>query len=135
MAVTQAFTKTNLRVPPSDNDAEQALLGSIMLNPKGLLEIMDFLSERDFYTGRNQKIFKAMFRLNEKGQPVDLVSISSFLKENNLLEQAGGPSYLAELTSKVPSASNLKYYAELVRKKSALRSLIESAELISDLGY
>lgn len=135
MSAKQIITNTNLRTPPSDVNAEQALLGSILLNPKGLTEILDFLKAEDFYAGKHQKIFRAMATLNDKGEPIDLVSVSSILKENNLLEQIGGSAYLAELTSKVPSAANMKYYAEVVFKKSALRNLIDSADHISELGY
>jgi len=135
MAIKQTSVGYKLRVPPNDIEAEQALIGSIMLNPKSLAEVLDFLRSEDFFTGRNQKIFNAMSRLYEKGEPIDLVSVSSWLKENKQLEMAGGSGYLTELAARVPSASNVKYYAELVHKKSALRNLIDSAEKIFDLGY
>ncbi|MCX6713578.1 MAG: replicative DNA helicase [Candidatus Vogelbacteria bacterium] len=134
MAPKQPFTN-NLRIPPQDNDAEQAMLGSVMINPKGLIDVLDFLKPEDFYSNKHQKIFRAMILLNEKNEPVDLVSLSSKLKEENLLEAIGGSSYLAELTNKVPSATNLKHYAEMVYKKSSLRNLINSADQISNLGY
>jgi len=134
MATKQAFTN-NLRIPPQDNDAEQAMLGSVMINPKGLIDVLDFLKPEDFYSNKHQKIFRAMILLNEKNEPVDLISLSSKLKEENLLEAVGGSSYLTELTNKVPSATNLKHYAEMVYKKSSLRNLINSADQISNLGY
>ncbi len=134
MALKQPFTN-NLRVPPQDNDAEQALLGSVMINPKNLVDILDFLKPEDFYSMKHQRVFRAMVTLHEKSEPVDLVSLSSKLKEENLLETIGGSSYLTELTNKVPSASNLKHYAEMVYKKSSLRNLINSADQISNLGY
>nr|HPN89370.1 DnaB-like helicase N-terminal domain-containing protein [Candidatus Paceibacterota bacterium] len=135
MATKQTTVGYKLRVPPNDLEAEQALLGSVMLNPKGLAEVLDFLTPEDFFAGRNQKIFAAMAKLFEKGEPVDLISVSAWLKENKQLESAGGSAYVAELSARVPSASNLRYYADLVHRKSALRSLIEASEKISDLGY
>jgi len=124
-----------LRVPPNDQDAEQALLGSIMISPKSLGEIADFLRPEDFYSLRHGKIYQHILDLSESGQPVDLVSVSSKLKDNNQLDSVGGSSFIAELTAKVPSASNIKHYADLVYRKSALRNLISSADQISELGY
>lgn len=135
MPIKQAFANTQLRIPPNDVNAEQALLGSVMLNPKGLNEIMDFLRPEDFYSVKHQKIFIGIVKLHEKNEPIDLVSVSAILKEIKQLDQIGGPSYLAQLTGNVPSATNLKYYAEVVYKKSALRNLIDSADRIGELGY
>jgi len=136
MAVNkQPFTNTNLRIPPNDQGAEQALLGSIMISPKSLGEVTDFLKPEDFYSLRHHKIYKAMLDLADGGNPVDLVSVSSKLKDQGLLESVGGSSYIAEITGKVPSAANIKHYADLVYKKSALRNLISSADQISELGY
>ncbi len=136
MAVNnKPFVNTNLRIPPNDQEAEQAFLGSVMLSPKSLGEIVDLLKPEDFYSTRHQKIYRAMIDLSEVGQPVDLISVSSKLKDHNQTESVGGSSYIAELVNKVPSASNIKHYAELVHKKAALRGLIGSADQISELGY
>lgn len=135
MPAKQAFTNTTLRIPPNDQGAEQALLGSIMVNSKALGEIADFLKAEDFYSLRHQKIYQAMLNLNGASQPVDIVSVSSKLKDQGQLDNVGGSSYLAELTNHIPSASNIKHYAELVHKKAALRGLINSADQISELGY
>ncbi|MFA5023037.1 MAG: DnaB-like helicase N-terminal domain-containing protein, partial [Candidatus Paceibacterota bacterium] len=136
MAVNkQPFANTKLRIPPNDSEAEQALLGSIMISPKSLGEIADFLKPEDFYSLRHQKIYRAMIELAEVGNPVDIVSVSSRLKDSGQVESVGGSSYIAELANKVPSASNIKHYAELVHKKAALRGLISSADQISELGY
>jgi replicative DNA helicase len=136
MAVNkQPFAGTKLRIPPNDQEAEQALLGSIMISPKSIGEIADFLRSEDFYSLRHHKIYGAMLDLSDAGQPIDIVSVSSQLKDKGLAESTGGSSYIAELAGKVPSASNIKHYAELVYKKSALRNLISSADQISELGY
>ncbi len=131
----QPFAGAKLRVPPNDQEAEQALLGSVMISPKNMSEVADYLRPEDFYTIRHQKIFNAMVVLAESGQPIDIVSVTSFLKDHGQLESAGGASYVAELANRVPSAANIKHYADLVYKKSALRSLINSADQISELGY
>ncbi len=125
----------SLRVPPQDNNAEKAFLGSVMLKPKNLNEVMDLVQPNDFYVTRHRLIYEAMIALYERNEPIDLVSITSWLDKNGLLEKAGGSSYLAELLSYVPSSSNIHYYAELIQKKSGLRTLIESADKIAELGY
>lgn len=136
MAVNkQPFAGAKLRIPPNDGEAEQALLGSVMISPKSIGEIADFLRPEDFYSMRHHKIYNAMLDLSDAGQPIDIVSVSSQLKDKGLIESVGGSTYIAELAGKVPSASNIKHYAELVHKKSALRSLINSADQISELGY
>ncbi|MBI2099930.1 MAG: replicative DNA helicase [Candidatus Vogelbacteria bacterium] len=125
----------SLRMPPQDLGAEQALLGSLMLKPEGLYEIVDAVRAEDCYAEKHRKIFRAMLALQEKGEPIDLVSLTTTLKSSKQLEQIGGAAYLTELINLVPSAGNLKYYAEVVGRKSALRKLIYSADNISELGY
>ncbi len=122
-------------MPPQDLTAEQALLGAIMIKPKALAEITDSVKSLHFYAEKHRLIYQAMLALDESGDPIDAVSISSYLKNKKQLEAAGGSAYLAELVSTVPSTSNLVYYAELVSKKAALRTLIDSASQILDLGY
>ncbi|MEX0918714.1 MAG: replicative DNA helicase [Candidatus Paceibacterota bacterium] len=129
------FQKSPLKIPPQDLGAEQALLGAIMLKPDSIYEIGDSVIPASFYSFKHRTIFQAMLALNEKHEPIDLVSLNSFLKNQKKLEQAGGASYLSELTNAVPTASNIKYYAELVAKKASLRKLIESADNILELGY
>ncbi len=132
---TAQFVKSPLRVPPQDLGAEQALLGAVMLRPDSLYEIFDLVAAPDFYAEKHRKIFKAMVELKDNNEPIDVVSLTNCLKGKKQLEQVGGPSYLAELINLVPSASNIKYYAEIVRKKSVLRQLIESADHIAELGF
>ncbi len=129
------FLTTAVRLPPQDLDAEKALLGSILIRPAAMQDVLDIIKAADFYSDRHKLIYEAMLRLATDSNPIDLVSVTAELKNKKSLERAGGSSYLAELTSVVPSAANLKYYAELVRKKSALRNLIAAADHISGLGY
>src|SRR3989344_8802782 len=126
---------TGLRVPPQNLDAEKALLGSIMLRPDGLSEVLDVITEAVFYSGRHRLIWQAMVELGTKNIPIDLLSLSSRLTEKSELEAAGGSAYLAEIVASVPSSTNLKHYAEIIQKKHLMRSLIEASEYLGELGY
>ena len=101
-----------------------ALLGSIMLRPDGLYEIIDLASPKSFYSEKNGIIFETMLELFAKHNPIDFLSLSQRLKEKGLLEQIGGGSYLTEVVHMVPTSSNLKHYAEIVQKKHMMRRLI-----------
>lgn len=129
------FKTRALRVPPQNVDTEKALLGAIMLSPESMYDIGDVLSRESFYVDKHRMIFDAMLELHGRHEPIDLLSMSSRLKERGKFEAIGGGSYLAELVDAVPSASNAKYYAEMVQKKHVLRTLIDAAEHISELGY
>ncbi len=112
-----------------------ALLGSIMLRPEALPEIMDILRPEAFYSDKHRVIFLAMVHLYEKREPIDLLTLSSKLKESGDLDRVGGMSYLTELVNTVPSSSNAEHYAEIVEKKYTMRRLIEAAEQIEKIGY
>ncbi len=124
-----------LRVPPQSTDAEMALLGSVMLRPDSINEVMDFISHESFYSQKHRMVYKHMLELFGKATPIDLLSLSSILRDKGVLDQIGGASYLTELVNTVPSAANVKHYAEIVQKKSIMRNLIECAEDITSLGY
>lgn len=125
----------NLRIPPQNLDAEKALLGSIMLRPDGISEVLDIVGEQAFYSGRHRFIWKIMLELFSKNIPIDLLSLSSRLTEKGELEAAGGATYLAELTASVPSATNLAHYAEIIQKKFLMRGIIDAAAYLGELGY
>ncbi|MFZ2048944.1 MAG: replicative DNA helicase [Minisyncoccia bacterium] len=127
--------KLKLRIPPQSLEAEMALLGSIMLRPDSIYEIMDIVTPRSFYFEKNRIVFENMLELFSKHQPIDFLSLSSKLKEKDLLERIGGNTFLTELTSMVPSSANVKHYAEIVMKKFMMRELIEASEFLSHLGF
>lgn len=127
--------KLKLRIPPQSLEAEMALLGSIMLRPDSIYEIMDSITPKSFYFEKNRTIFETMLELFSKHQPIDILSLSSRLKEKELLERVGGTTFLTELTSMVPSSANIKHYADIVQKKFIMRQLIEASEFISHLGF
>jgi replicative DNA helicase len=127
--------KTKLRVPPQSIDAEKAILGSIMLRPGAIHEINDIINPDSFYATKHSQIYKIMLDLSSKGEPIDILSVSHKLEEKGLLDQMGGSSYLSELTNSVPASTNIKYYSDIVNKKSILRKIIEAGDHISELGF
>ena len=124
-----------LRVPPQSIEAEQAVLGGLMLDDRALDRVSDVLSDRDFYRRDHQLIFKAIGELSFKGKPYDAVTLGEWFESNGLAEQVGGVGYIIELASTTPSAANIRAYAEIVRDKSVLRSLIEVGTQIAEDGF
>jgi replicative DNA helicase len=133
--MADTFIREKVRIPPQSIEAEQALLGSVMLRPDAIYEIIDFITPKAFYADRHALIFDTMLELFTKRTPIDLLSLSSRLKEKNVLDQIGGASYLTELVNVVPSSTNIKHYAEIIQKKSMMRRLIEASEYIAQLGF
>ncbi|MBD1371998.1 replicative DNA helicase [Hazenella sp. IB182357] len=123
------------RLPPHHIEAEQAVLGSILIDPSVQITVNETLRAEDFYRQAHQKLFQVMHDLAEKGEPVDLVTITSDLQDRKLLEEVGGVTYLTELASAVPTAANVEYYAQIVEEKSILRRLIRTATQIAASGY
>jgi len=124
-----------LRVPPQNIDSERALLGSVMLRPDSVTDVIDVITPEVFYAEKNRIIWQAMISLFSKSEPIDLLSLSSRLKEQSQLEQIGGASYLTDLVQSVPSAANIRHYADIVHRKFMMRQLIQAAEVINELGY
>jgi replicative DNA helicase len=135
MAQNSTNKPAPVRVPPQDVEAEKALLGSILLRPEAIHEVVDILTPESFYAHKHRMIFGSMFDTFKKGEPVDLVSLSSRLKELKELDQVGGMAYLTSLVDTVPSSMNAKHYAEIVQKKHTMRQLIEAAYHITELGF
>ncbi|MFT7328240.1 MAG: replicative DNA helicase [Crocinitomicaceae bacterium] len=125
----------HIRIPPQNIDAERALLGSIMLRPVALNDVLDTVVEEDFYVQKHKVIFRIMSDLSRVGDPIDLVSVSEKMKSLNLVDQIGGLSYLNELANTVPSSTNVEYYAKTVANKSTLRKLIGAGDYVSELGF
>jgi replicative DNA helicase len=123
------------RTPPQNIEAEQAVLGAVFLEPSSLTTASEILIPEDFYRASHQRIFNVMLTLNEKGEPVDLVTVTSELADLKLLEEIGGVSYLSDLANSVPTAANIEYYAKIVEEKSILRRLIRTATSIVTDGY
>jgi replicative DNA helicase len=129
------FKTKDLRIPPQNVEAEKALLGSVMIRSEVLFDVSDIVRETSFYSNQHKAIWSTLAELNNKGAPIDLLSISARLKEKGLLEEVGGMSYLTELINVVPSSANATHYAEIVEKKHIMRELLRAAEHITGLGY
>ncbi len=125
----------SIRMPPQDIEAEKCVLGSLLLDGSAITQVADTLTPDDFYRENHSLIYDCVCDLFNQQSPIDILSIGSRLKEKKQLEKIGGHGYLSELVNGVPSASNAKYYAEIVRKKSILRHLIEAASHIHQLGF
>ena len=123
------------KLPPQNIEAEQSVLGCLLIDKNAIVRVIDFLQSRDFYKIHHQEIFQAMFELFERGEPIDLLSISSRLKEKNKLEEIGGTAYLTDLVNTVPTAAHTLNYAKIVQHKRILRDLIEASFDISQMGY
>jgi len=123
------------RIPPQNVEAEQAVLGAILLDGEALLVVMERVVPEDFYRAAHQHIFEAMIRLNDENEPVDLITLSTKLQDQGLLNEVGGIGYITELANSVPTAANAGYYAELIEEKAMLRKLIRAATQIASSGY
>ena len=124
-----------LKVPPQSIEAEQAVLGGLMLDNQGWDRIADIISDNDFYRHDHRLIFRAIENLSANNSPFDAVTVSQMLKTHEHLEEAGGLAYLGELVRDTPSAANLKAYAEIVRERSVLRQLIQVGTEIADSAF
>ena len=130
---TESFE--SLRVPPHSIDAEQSVLGGLMLDNRAWDIIADRVSEEDFYRKDHRLIFRSIAQLAEESQPLDWITLSEWLKQRSELDNAGGTSYLGTLAKDTPSAANIRAYADIVREKSVLRQLISVGTDISDLAF
>jgi replicative DNA helicase len=124
-----------LRIPPQSIEAEQAVLGGLMLAPEAFDRIADQLTDNDFYRRDHQLIYRAIRELAEKNKPYDAVTLAEWFESQGLGEQVAGGAYLVELASTTPSAANIKAYAEIVRDKAILRQLIEVGTGIVNDGF
>ncbi len=124
-----------LRVPPHSIDAEQAVLGGLMLDERAWERIADKINEEDFYRKDHRLIYRALSELSEKNMPCDAVTIGEWFDSNGLSELVGGSSYILQLANSTPSAANIVAYAEIVREKSILRQLIDAGTEITGDGF
>ncbi|KKU10452.1 MAG: Replicative DNA helicase [Parcubacteria group bacterium GW2011_GWB1_46_8] len=123
------------KLPPQDLEAEQSVLGSLMIDKNAVIKVADTLVPIDFYRPNHQQIYETVLDLFGKGQPIDILTVSSRLKEKNLLEESGGMSYLSQLVNMVPTSSHIAHYAKIVNKKHVLRELIAASYEINELAF
>ncbi len=123
------------RLPPQNLEAETAVLGAMLLEEDALAQAAELLEGQAFYKDAHRKIFTAVVELYKQGIAVDLVTLTEALKTRNLLEEVGGPTYLATITSLVPTAANVEHYCRIVKEKAILRALIKAATHIATTCY
>jgi len=123
----------DIRIPPQDLDAEQSVLGALMMDKSAIASVDDILLEEDFYKQAHSIIYKAIFKLWGDNEPIDILSVTAELKRAKQLKAIGGSSYLTDLVSAVPTSSHIAHYAKIVKEKSILRDLIKvSAAVVED---
>ena len=126
------MAKKNLKLPPQDVEAEISVLGALMLDKDAVLKVVDSLKPEDFYHPAHQKIYKAMLELFERSKPIDMLTVSTRLKEKKLFKEVGGINYLTDLVEKVPTSAHVEHYAEIVHEKQVRRSLINASAEINE---
>ncbi len=132
-----AITESQLleKLPPHNIDAEQSLLGSLLIDKEAIIKIGDKIDAHDFYKTVHGIIFESMLELFARHEPIDILTVSNRLSEKEQLEMIGGRSYLMSLANLVPTSAHVIQYSEIVKKNSTLRKLIETAGHITELGY
>lgn len=123
------------KLPPQNIEAEQSLLGCLLLDKESIFKITDVLNSEDFYHNNHKFIFDAMIDLFNNQEPIDIITLSNRLEEKKLIQEIGGRSYLAQLSNTVATSANTIYYANLIQKKATLRRLQISASEIMDLSF
>lgn len=123
------------RVPPQDLESEKALLGSLLLSSEAMFEIVDIINAQSFYAEKHKIIYEVIEDLVNRKEPVDILTVSASLRSRKEFDQVGGAPYLSDLLGLVGSSANIKYYANIVRKKELLRRLIEASTHIAEISY
>jgi replicative DNA helicase len=123
------------KVPPQNLEAEQSVLGGILLDNLALNTVLEILEANDFYSEAHRRIFTAAAELSNRNEPCDLITLSNLLKDQKRLEQVGGMAYLASLVDNIGSAANIAFYAKIIKEKSVLRRLIGAATEILTKSY
>jgi len=123
------------RLPPQSIEAEQSVLGAILLENDALTKAIEIISPEDFYREAHRKIFNVMVELFEKGEAIDLITVTDSLKRRDELDAVGGVTYLSTLASQVPTAANVRYHSRIIKEKALLRALLRSATEIAAKVY
>ncbi len=137
MALRVHKESANYKVPPHNLDAEQAVLGGILIEKDAINRVLEVLSSEgvDFYSGVHAELFKGMVTLFDQNTPIDIVTLTDIFKDSKALNSKGGVSYIVELVEAVPTAANISYYARIVKEKALLRKVITASSEIARLGY
>lgn len=123
------------RVPPQNIEAEQSVLGAMLIDKEAIAKATEILSAEDFYREAHRVIFSAMLEIYNKNEAVDMITVTDILRRDNKLEDVGGIAYITSLANVVLTAANVKYHAEIVAEKSVLRQLVKVSTEIAAMGY
>jgi len=123
------------KLPPQHIEAEQSILGGILIENEAINRVTEILAADDFYRDTHRKIFNALINLSERDEPADLITLTNELRKSDQLDSIGGASYLASLIDSVPTAANIQYYARIVKEKAILRKLIQTSTEIITQSY
>ena len=123
------------KLPPQHIEAEQSILGGILIENEAINRVTEILDADDFYRDTHRKIFNALINLSERDEPADLITLTNELRKSDQLDSIGGASYLASLIDSVPTAANIQYYARIVKEKAILRKLIQTSTEIITQSY
>lgn len=123
------------RIPPYNIEAEESLLGSMLISRDAIVSVIEIVASEDFYRKSNQEVFNTIIELYIKGEPADPITVADQLNKKGLLDEVGGKTFIHSLISNIPLAANAQYYAQIVRNHSILRKLIYAATEIATMGY
>lgn len=132
MSPSSSSKQPAAKLPPQNIEAEQTVLGAVLIDKNAIFRVADVLVPDDFYSPQHEKIYRAVLSLYEKRQPIDVLSLATFLKERDALADVGGSTYLAELTNRVSSASHVQHYAQIVKQKKVMRDLVKASAEIAE---
>ncbi|MBW1818684.1 MAG: replicative DNA helicase [Deltaproteobacteria bacterium] len=134
-AMKNPTSSTNLKIPPHNLEAEQAILGGILINNDAMHQVMDIVTPDDFYRESNATLFEGMVELYNHGDPIDLITLAQYLKRVKAEERTGGAEYLGSLVEAVSTSAGISFHAEIVRKLSVRRRLINQCSVISEACF
>ncbi len=129
------MSSNNIKLPPQNIEAEQSVLGGMLICNDAINRVIEIIRPEDFYRESHRKIYQAIIELYQGNEPADLVTVTNLLKKKGMLEEAGGASYLSDLVDKVPTAANIASYCRIIREKAIVRELILGANAIVEKGF
>lgn len=123
------------RLPPQDAEAEEAVIGSLLIDGAGLIKAAPLIKPNDFSTERMKACYEACLALFDRGEAINQVTLAAELENKGVLESVGGALYLSQLVVKVPTSAHIEHYARIVHRVSIMRQLVEAADSIATIGY
>ena len=123
------------KMPPQNQEAEESVLGSIIIDNDALIKVADIITSEDFYLAKHRYIYDAIIDLYAKNAPIDILSLSNRLEEKKLLDEIGGVSFLTSLVNKTPTSAHIVHYANIIHQKKILRDIIAASYKIAELGW